>query len=117
MKNSVKPPKHLSREGKKWWLEIQNEFSIDDSGGLSILTAAAEAFDRMTAARKLIDLEGLTVFDRFQQKKVHPAVIIERDARGQMLQALRDLRLDVEPLNHNVGRPSGSGNTTFRGEM
>jgi hypothetical protein len=49
----------------------------------------------------------MTVADRFGQPKVHPAVLIERDARGQMLAALRDLHLDLEPLRDRPGRPAG----------
>ena len=103
-----KPPTALSIAAKRWWIAIQSEFSIDDPGGLLVLTTAAEAFDRMKKAEDIIEREGMTVSDRFGQPKAHPAVIIERDSRGQMLAALRDLHLDLEPLRDRPGRPSGS---------
>jgi P27 family predicted phage terminase small subunit len=110
MKNSAnpKPPKALSPAAKRWWRDIQSEFSIDDPGGLLILTTAAEAYDRMKGAQELIEREGLIARDRFGQPKAHPGVVIERDARGQMAALLRDLHLDLEPLKARPGRPSGS---------
>lgn len=93
-----KPPAHLTRAAKAWWREIRAEYDIQDSGGLSLLGAAAEAMDRCTSAREAIDANGgPIVLDRFQQPKPHPACAIERDARGQFIQAIRALELDVEP--------------------
>lgn len=54
--------------------------------------------DDTRQARELIDREGLVQADRFGQKKPHPACQIERDARTQMIQALRALRLDPDAL-------------------
>lgn len=88
------------------WQRLQAEYSIVDAGGLVVLTAACEAFDRMRAAQKLIAKDGMVAADRFGQQKPHPAVVIERDARGQMLAALKQLNLDLEPLK-SIGRPAG----------
>ncbi len=108
MTNSTQPPDSLSTAAKKWWRAIQSEFAIADPGGLLVLTTALEAYDRMVEAKALIDEQGLTVLDRFEQRKPHPAVVIERDCRGQMLMALRHLSLDLEPLETRPGRPDGS---------
>jgi P27 family predicted phage terminase small subunit len=108
MKNSdVKPPKSLSTDASTMWKQLQTEYQIIDKGGLIILTAACESFDRMCEARALVENEGMTIEDRFGQKKPHPAVIIERDARAAMLAAVKQLNLDLEPLKA-VGRPSNS---------
>lgn len=107
MKKSPAPPKSLSAAAKRWWKEIADEFSIEDPGGIAILTLAAEAFDRMREAQALIKAEGMVAEDRFRQKKPHPAVVIERDCRAQILGALRALNLDTEPLNPAPGRPPG----------
>ena len=72
------------------------------------MTTAAEAFDRMKKAEDIIEREGMIALDRFKQPKAHPAVVIERDSRAQMLVALRDLHLDLEPLRDRPGRPNGS---------
>ena len=105
---SPKPPATLSAAGRKWWQRIQQEYQITSSGGLLVLTAASEAFDRMKEAQAVISKEGLTVTDRHGQIKVHPCTQIERDSRSQLLAALRALSLDLEPLQSRPGRPSGS---------
>ena len=102
------PPKHLGDEARKWWQLMQDEYGIEDAGGLTLLGVAAEAQDRMTRARKLIEERGEVVEGRGGVLKAHPATQIERDARGQFLQALAALHVDVEPLRDQVGRPSGS---------
>jgi phage terminase small subunit len=102
-----RPPKGLSRAAQKWFARLQSEFGIEDAGGLLVLTAAAEAFDRTREAESMVKAEGLVTTDRFGQSKPHPAVNIARDARAQMLTALKALRLDLEPLRDGPGRPPG----------
>ena len=100
-----RPPKGLSRAAQKWFARLQSEFGIEDAGGLLVLTAAAEAFDRTREAESMVKAEGLVTTDRFGQSKPHPAVNIARDARAQMLSALKNLHLDLEPLK-SPGRPT-----------
>jgi P27 family predicted phage terminase small subunit len=102
-----KPPKGLSSEANRWWASIRKEYDISDPGGLLILASACEAFDRMRQAQRRLRREGLTTTDRFGQRKVHPATVIERDSRAAMLGALKQLHLDLEPLNPQPGRPAG----------
>lgn len=89
MKNSApetpKVPKALSREAKALWRKLQEEYAIDDEAGLLILRTALEAFDRMREAQKVLNKEGLTVSDRFNQQKMHPLTTVERDSRAAML--------------------------------
>lgn len=108
MKNSAPSvPDQLSAAGKRLWRQIVAEYELDDPAGLAILTAGCEAFDRMKSAQKEIKRDGLTVRDRFGQLKAHPACNVERDSRAALLQALKSLNLDVEPLKA-IGRPHGS---------
>lgn len=102
-----KAPKQLSKEAGKQWDRLLTEYGIFDEAGLLILQTAMEAFDRMREAQQIIKTEGMTVEDRFCQKKAHPLTIVERDSRSAMLQALKQLNLDLEPLNDRAGRPSG----------
>lgn len=102
-----KPPKHLSKEGQSLWNRLLTEYEIEDEAGLLILQTACEAFDRMREAQAIIKVEGLTVEDRFLQKKAHPLTTVERDSRAAMMQALKSLNLDLEPLNDRPGRPDG----------
>ncbi|MDE2456678.1 MAG: P27 family phage terminase small subunit [Burkholderiales bacterium] len=98
MKAKITPPRHLSAEARQLWQRLQAEYGIDDSAGLALLRAAAEAFDRSQQARALIAQEGLMLPDRFGAPKPHPAVAIERDSRTQLLAALRALKLAPEVL-------------------
>jgi P27 family predicted phage terminase small subunit len=100
-------PRGLSTEAKAWWKRLAGEFQIDDDAGLLLLQTAMEAFDRMRLAQEAISDDGLTVLDRFGQRKAHPLLPAERDSRAQMLAALRALNLDVEPLHDRPGRPAG----------
>jgi phage terminase small subunit len=124
LKKSTAPPSHLSPDAKDWFFLIQQEYGIEDSGGVSILTAAAEAWDRCTSAREAIEADGGPIIkDRFSQLKPHPACAIERDSRAQFLAAIKSLNLDLEPVRQQPGRPtvptswSGvtSGDSTIKG--
>jgi P27 family predicted phage terminase small subunit len=102
-----KAPKHLTKEGQSLWNKLLNEYSIEDEAGLLILTTAMEAFDRMREAQAIIKKEGMQVADRFGQMKAHPLTVTERDSRSAMMQAMKSLNLDLEPLNDRAGRPAG----------
>lgn len=97
------PPSHLSKESAAWWDKILRAWDLDDSA-LLILALACESFDRMRGAQALVTEHGILVDDRFGQKRMNPAVLVERDNRAAMLQALKALCLDLEPLQ-SVGRP------------
>lgn len=98
-------PKHLSAEARGWWDRIAAEYELDDAA-LLILESAFESFDRMREAQGILRKEGITLTDRFGQRKQHPATLVERDARASMLRCLKQLGLDLEPLNPGVGRPA-----------
>jgi P27 family predicted phage terminase small subunit len=107
MAKKKRAPKNLSRESQRWWRKIVDEYNIGDSGGLAILQIMCEAFDRMREAQKILETEGPTITDRFGQIKAHPLCAVERDARSQVLQSIKSLNLDLEPLKE-IGRPPGS---------
>jgi len=106
LKNS-RAPGHLSKEAKRIWKEILEEYSISDAAGLRILRVALESFDRAQAARERIGQEGMTVTDKYGQTKSHPLLPIERDSRAAFLAGLKALSLDIEPLRDGRGRPGG----------
>ena len=101
---AARAPKHLSKNAKSWWKKIQSEYTIDDEAGQLLLQTSLEAFDRMQEVQEIIKNDGACILDRFKQKKEHPLLKIERDSRGQMLAALKQLNLDLEPLNDRPGR-------------
>jgi hypothetical protein len=51
--------------------------------------------------------DGYATLDKYGQRRPHPLLSVARDARAQMLAALRALNLDVKPLQPHVGRPGG----------
>jgi P27 family predicted phage terminase small subunit len=106
-KTSINPPKYLSVAARKWWRALMGEYQIEDAAGLLLLTTAMECFDRMKAAGAVLDEEGLTFTDRYGQARPHPAATVEANNRSQMLGAIKQLTLDLEPLRDRVGRPGG----------
>jgi P27 family predicted phage terminase small subunit len=97
----MKAPKHLTREAKRIWRDLIEEYAITDVAGLKVLRVALEAFDRCQKARDTIDGTGLLLKDRFGQPKANPLLAIERDNRAAFLAGIKALNLDIEPL----GRP------------
>ena len=92
-------PEHLEPATAAWWLDVVDEYGLEPHH-VRLLTLAAEAWDRGQAARAVIDEEGLTFDDRFDQPKVRPEVAIERDSRTAFARLLRELALDYEePLS------------------
>lgn len=95
MKNSTsQPPSHLSAAARAMWRSLVDDYYIEDGAGLALLRVACEAFDRGEQARRIIKREGAVLKDRFGQRKQHPATLIERDAKTQMVAALRALKLE-----------------------
>ena len=106
-KAGPKAPDGLSCEAKRWWRKIVTGWELDDAGFL-VLESALECFDRMRQAQQMLKKEGITSKDRFGQEKVHPAVLVERDAKAGLLRALRAMNLQIEPLHDIIGRPAGT---------
>lgn len=101
------PPSSLSAPAKTLWRKLVKDYDIEDQAGLLLLGTALEAFDRMKQCQAAIKRDGPMVRDRFGQLKSHPLLPTERDARSQMLAALRALNLDIEPIHDRPGRPAG----------
>ena len=93
--DEIRPPKHLSREAKKIWRTINHERVMPDSY-LVILRVSLEAYDRLQAARKILDEEGIYYKTETGYKREHPCLRIERDARSGFLAAWRQMNLNME---------------------
>ena len=94
MKNPLNaPPKHLSADARRLWARLCTDFHLDDGAAQALLRAACEAFDRVEQCRKAVAADGALLTDRFGQKKPHPLLAAERDARGQLIGALRAMKL------------------------
>jgi phage terminase small subunit len=97
----------IKRAANKLRKTLLAEFEITDIAGLEILERAIESFCRMREAQEIVSKEGLTIINRFGEKKEHPSLNTERKALAQFLLAIKQLNLDVLPPNHKIGRPGG----------
>jgi phage terminase small subunit len=89
-------PAHLATTTGLWWESIANSYQME-SHHLKLLTLAAEAWDRCSAARAAIDAHGITFEDRFGCPKPRPEIAIERDSRIAFARMVRELAFDVAP--------------------
>lgn len=84
----------MKLETRKWIYRIQRNWDLEERH-IRLLILAGEAWDRGQEARERIAAEGMTVKDRFEQLKPHPAVAIERDSRISFARLLREVGLDL----------------------
>lgn len=106
--NVPRPPDHLSDEMKRWWRLVTRRYALQ-SQHYQILQVACESWDRLQQARVVLAKDGITVTTRHGEKRVHPCVPIERDAKTSFLPATRELALadsDV-PGESRPPRPAG----------
>jgi len=102
-------PKHLKKESKRFWRDVIREYELEDSASLKTLEQACESLDRIREAQKsMFEAGGALYKTPTGFWKRHPGVDVERGARGQFLQAMKQLGLDIEPLQDGPGRPVGS---------
>jgi len=91
-----KPPKHLSRESKRLWRQLNETWKFE-ADSLLVLRVGLEAFDRLQHARVILDEEGLTVtMGTGEAVRIlkHPALETEKNARSGFLQSMRLLGLE-----------------------
>lgn len=89
-----KAPKHLAPATRRWFASVVRDYELEEHH-VRLLTAAAEAWDRMVQAATVLNAAGLTFEDRFGQPRARPEVGIERDSRLAFARLLRELALDA----------------------
>ncbi len=94
----LRAPAHLSPSSRKLWRRIADDYfsGAGEDAALLVLTAGMEARDRCAQAREIVDREGMVVPTGTGSVKPHPAIHIERDARLQLIRAMRELGLDPD---------------------
>ena len=90
------PPRHLSLESRRLWAAILGQYELE-SHHRTVLTVTLEALDRVRHAQHAIEVDGPFLEDRFGQKRSHPALRAEADARTAFYRGIRELGLDLEP--------------------
>jgi phage terminase small subunit len=89
------PPGDLGATGKALWVKLARAYRVDDEHGQTVLALGCRAADREEACRRQIKRDGVSVRDKWGQIKPHPLLAAERDARSQVLAALRALSLPI----------------------
>jgi len=103
----AEPKTGLSREARRKWREIQQEYNIVDGQGILLLDTMFSAYDQITEAERILELEGYVVeTETTGTKRAHPAAAILKEARNSYLKALAMLNLDVVETGP-IGRPPG----------
>ena len=88
---AIPAPDHLSDEAKARWADLAELFDLDNAEARLLLQTACEALDRLRDHQRELAADGTVVTDRFDQKKPHPSLVGERDARSSLLMTLRAL--------------------------
>lgn len=91
-----KPPDSLSKEARRYWIDLNREWDFDRQA-LIVLKTALEAYDRLNAARETIDREGVSYRTDTGYIRENPALKVEKQARDGFLAAWRMLNLGLEP--------------------
>ena len=90
-------PHGLSPRTAGIWAAITTDYELD-AGQLALLEEALRSLVRADQARVIVETEGPVVWDRFKQPRPHPAVGIEKDARGLFARLFREIGLDSSAL-------------------
>ena len=103
------PPAGVSDLALAWHDAVMTTYRITDMDGVLTLHTLMRAFDRAERAARLIEKHGELITGRDGQLKTNPACAVERDARAQMMQALKHLDIGIGPPTARPGRPMGRG--------
>jgi len=96
--------RNIEAETKKWFEEILNSYELE-SHHVKLLLLAAEAWDRISQARKEIKKHGLLTKDRYGGLRANPATAIERDNKILFARLIRELGFDLEKNSENNRPP------------
>jgi phage terminase small subunit len=87
-------PRHLRPATRQWWLQVVADYELAPHHE-RLLTLAGEAWDRVEQARELVEAEGITP-QNGKTRKLHPALVLERDSMILFARMLRELNLDLD---------------------
>lgn len=87
---------HLREPTQDWIRDLVRDYTFEP-GQLKLLILAGDSWDRTAVAREELKSDGITIKDRFDQIKKHPAATIERDSRSSFARLMKQLKLDIDP--------------------
>ena len=100
------PPRNIGKHGMELWRSIQDDYAVNDAGGIEILLQGCQALDRAESCREKIDREGETMRLKSGLYKDHPLLRHELSNRAFVTRCIQRLGLDVEAVKPR-GRPPG----------
>ena len=102
-------PQELSKGSQELWRAVVYEWALEPFHE-ETLTQALLCLDRANEARRVLNRDGLTVIDRFDQVKPHPLLNVERLNRLAYARLLRELGLDLSDTDSRPPRVGGGRN-------
>ena len=102
--NTPDPPRKLGPAGENLWNRVQNDYRIEDVGGVELLMQACLAQDRAEELAAIIDADGARVMTKSGPKD-HPCLKHELAARAFICRTLQRLGITdevIKPVGHPV---------------
>ena len=90
-----KAPKHLRAATRRWFESVLADYELEPHH-VKLLQLAGEAWDRCQEAREAIKKHGMTFQNKYNETKIRPEAIIEKDSRIAFARLLRELNLSEE---------------------
>jgi hypothetical protein len=103
------PPSELKQAGRELWVNIINEFVVDDAGSRTVLKEVCMAADMVAACREQIARDGLTIATR-NGCRDHPLIRAVLMTQSFMTRSLIRLGAIADAPKPVMGRPPGRGN-------
>ena len=97
-------PTDLQTDGRAMWNSTVAEYSLE-AHHLLVLHAACVQLDRAAEARMILAAEGLFLQGRGGKMISHPAIAVELAATRMFRSLLRELGLDISPVDDGYSRP------------
>lgn len=107
------PPKTLSIESRRIWLQINRNFQLEYEKML-LLKTALEQYDLYMQALGELKRDGISTETR-QGIKAHPAAGVMKSARDGFFQAMKLLGISLEV--RDVGRPTDDRELKWRDRL
>ena len=86
-------PRHLGAEGAAFFVAMRAKHSLDGPAEIETLTRACECIDTIAAARASMAKTGPIIKNQYDIEKLHPGLVVEKQARDGYYAALRLLDL------------------------
>jgi len=97
----------LGKHGQALWKSINDEYEIDDAGGIETLMQVCLMVDRVEGIAAQIRRDGLMIKTKSAMRE-HPLLKVELGGRAFITRNLARLGINIEAVR-SPGRPAGGG--------